>query len=424
MPEASPLTPETGWRRYLWRNYLVHSIEGGLFFAALNFVSASTLLPTIIRDLGGPNWLISLMPVMMTVGVMLPPIFTAHLIDRLGRYMPLLLVTGVFQRLPYLLAALALLYGSPLLALCAAATAPLVSGVFCGVGLTAWQQLVIQTIPAHRRSGLFAARSMIFCVLGLGAGWVVRVVLGAWPGRGGYGILYLCAFGLLVISYAVFAMIREIPPAGDGEKEPLGLIDNLRAMPGIVRGDRRLRRFLLVNGFMSGIFILTPFLAIHAREVVGRPESYLGDLLIVQMIGAIVGNVLSGYLGDRYGGKSVVMLSAAVFAGLAAVSAVVTSDWGFRGVFFAFGLAFTALMIGGRTLSLDVCRATKRSTYLAIIAFAKLLTMLAATGISGAIWNGRERFVYLAALTAGCVLAAMGFLAAMREPRKDAPPAP
>ncbi len=421
-PEAAQSPPEVGWRRHLRRNYLVHSVEGGLFFGALSFISASTLLPTIIRDLGGPNWLISLMPVMMGVGVMLPPIFTAHLIDRLGRYMPLLLVTGVFQRLPYLLAGAALLLGTPLLALAAAATAPLISGIFCGVGFTAWQQLLIQTIPANRRSGLFAVRSMVFCVIGLGAGWVVRGVLAEWPGTRGYGTLYLCAFGLLVVSYIAFAMIRETPPASAAEAEHLGLLANLRAMPGIVRRDRRLGLFLLVSGLMSGIFILTPFLAIHARDVLGRPESYLGDLLIVQMVGAIVGNFLSGYLGDRFGGKCVVMMSAAVFTGLSIASAVAASDLAFRAVFFAFGLAYSSQMIGGKTLSLEVCRSRQRSTYLAIMAFVKLLSMLAATGISGAIWNGYERFGYLAALTAACVLAAMAFLAVLREPRRDAAP--
>lgn len=421
-PEAAQSPPEAGWRRHLRQNYLVHSVEGGMFFGALSFVSATTLLPTIIRDLGGPNWLISMMPVMMAMGVLLPPIFTAHLIDRLGRYMPLLLVTGVFQRLPYLLAALALLFGGPLLALTAVATAPLVSGIFCGVGFTAWQQLLIRTIPAKRRSSLFAVRSTIYCVIGLTAGYMVRTVLGVWPGATGYGVLHLLAFGFLALSYVVFAMIREAAPPPPANNERLGLLANLRNMPRIVRRDRRLRIFLLASASMSGIFILTPFLAIHARHLLGRPESYLGDLLIVQMAGVMVGNFLSGYLGDRLGGKCVVMMSAAVFIGLSVASAVAASDLAFRAIFFAFGLAHIAQMIGGKTLSLEICRSRQRSTYLAIMAFVKLLSMLAATAISGAIWNGGARFGYLAALTAACVLAAMGFLAVLREPRKDAAP--
>ena len=136
------------------------------------------------------------------------------------------------------------------------------------------------------------------------------------------------------------------------------------------------------------------------------------------MVGAIVGNVLSGTLGDRFGGKCLVMISAVVFAALAAGATMAGSDLAFRVVFFALGLSFTTQMIGIRTLSLDICRATRRSTYLSIMAFVKLLSMLAATGISGALWNGGERFVLLAGLTVGCCLAAAGFLTLLREPRK------
>jgi MFS family permease len=355
--------------------------------------------------------------------VLLPPIFTAHVIDRLHRYMPLLLVTGIFQRLPYLLAALALLYGAavhPAIALAGVALAPLVSGAFCGVGFTAWQQLVIRTIPDRRRCSLFAVRSVICCALGLAGGWVVKMVLAALPGVRGYGILHLCAFGILALSYAMFAMIREPGPHAPPAHEPLGLLANLRAMPGLVRRDRRLALYLTVSGLFCGIFILMPFLAIRAREVLGRPESYLGELLILQMTGALVGNLLSGYLGDRFGGKCVVMMSGVVFVALACWSAIAGTDAAWRAIFFLFGFAFFSQMIGGKTLSLEICPATQRATYLAILAFVRLVSMLTATAVSGAVANGGGRFAWLSALTAGCVLVSMGLLLAIREPRRDA----
>jgi MFS family permease len=411
--------------RHFLRNYLAHSLEGGLFMGGLGFISATTVLPTVIKNLHGPSWLISLMPVMMPVGVLLPPILTAHVIDRLRRYMPLLLVTGVFQRLPYLLAAAALLYAaeaSPTLALAAAALAPLVAGIFCGVSFTAWQQLLIRTIPPKRRSSLFAVRSIICCGLGLFAGWVVRTLLHAYPGPDGYGLLHLCTFGALAASYVVFTMIREPAPAPAPTNARLGLRENLRGIPRLVARDRRLGLYLLSISLMNGIYILLPFLAIHARQAVGRGESYLGDLLIVQMAGAVVGNLLSGYLGDRIGGKIVLLVSRGVFVLVAAWSAVAASDWAFRAIFFAFGLGHFALMIGDKTLALELCPTRQRSTYLAVMAFVKMATMLIATAVSGAIWNGGRRFGLLAALTVATVSASLALLVPVREPRKDLVP--
>jgi len=43
---------QAGRRRHLRRDYLAHSIEGGLFTAALGFVSATTLLPPIFTARG------------------------------------------------------------------------------------------------------------------------------------------------------------------------------------------------------------------------------------------------------------------------------------------------------------------------------------------------------------------------------------
>jgi hypothetical protein len=79
-------------RRYFWRNYIAHSIDGGFFIGAMAaFVNAQTVLPTVAKNLGAPNWLISLMPVAMMVGFLTPSIFTAHWIDRQTRFRPLCL---------------------------------------------------------------------------------------------------------------------------------------------------------------------------------------------------------------------------------------------------------------------------------------------------------------------------------------------
>ncbi|HUS92016.1 MAG TPA: MFS transporter [Phycisphaerae bacterium] len=422
---AEEARTRAGGRRDVRWNYVAHSLEGGLFLGALTFVSATTLLPTIVRSLGGPDWLVSLMPIMMASGVLLPPIFTAHAIDRLHRYMPLLLVTGVFQRLPYLLAGLALLYGaqeSPALALAAAALAPLVSGVACGISYTAWQQLLIRTVPQGRRSSLFAVRCVLCCGLGLFGGWAAKAILAAWPGTVGYGLLHLCAFGLLAGSYVFFAMIREAPgDAPPPERHP-GLIANLRAMPGIIRRQRQLALYLAACVFLNGMLIMVPFLAIHARQSLGRPESWLGELVVAQMVGAVLGNVLAGWMGDRFGGKAVLMTSAVLSAGMAAGAAVAGSDLAFRAIFFALGFTSFAQMIGGMTLSLEICPPAQRGTCLAIISFVRLVAMVAATQVSAAIGNGDGRFAYAAAAACGSVLIALVLLAVLREPRLRAGP--
>jgi MFS family permease len=404
-------------------NYVAHVLDGGLYMGSLAVVSPNTILPTAIETLGGPSWLVSLAPVMTLIGVTLPPLFTAHLVDRLHRYMPLLLTTGIVQRLPYLLVALLLLgcgSDSSALAPYALAAAPLCAGLACGVSLSAWQQMLANTVPARRRASIFAYRYLIGSVMGLGAGWLVTRVLAAHPGPVGYGRLHLYAFAILCASYATFAMIRE--PSGDPRPADrhLGLLENLSTLPRLLREHGSLRRFLYLLPFVNGIFIIAPFLAIHLRRVLGKPESFLGQLLIAQMAGAACGNLLAAWLGDRFGGRRLLQGSQVLILAVAASSVWVGSVWLSYAVFFGFGVAFQARQVGINILTLDLVPAVQRATCLAMVGMASLLSMLSASALSALSWRNGESF-WLSALLA-CVwsLSALGLLVLIPEPRDGA----
>ncbi|MCX5682899.1 MAG: MFS transporter, partial [Planctomycetota bacterium] len=369
MSEAVAGQPDGEVRRYFWRNYVAHAFDGGFFTGGLAFVDARTVLPTMVLSLGGPAWLISLMPVMFLVGAAIPPIFTAHLIDRLTRFHPILMTTGIFQRLPYLAAGIVLLAaaeGSKGVMLAAVALAPLVCGMACGSTVTGWLQLVMGTIPEGRRSSVMALRLALSGVIGLGAGWVVKAVLSAWPEATGYAILHFAAFGSLGLSYIAFGLLRETSTHRPVVR-PHGLRENLRAIPNLLRSAGNLRVYLVACALLNGIYIVVPFLAIHAQHVLNKPESYAGDLLIVQMAGIIAGNLAAALLGDRFGGKTVVVVAQTVFIVLVGWSIFAESDWALRTIFFLFGFAFTAGQVGTFTITMDICPAERRATHLAII---------------------------------------------------------
>jgi hypothetical protein len=410
--------------RDLRRNYFAHVADGGLFMGGLALVNANTLLPPIVKGLDGPDWLVSLMPVMLWVGIMLPPMLTAHRVDRLHLTKPVLALTGIFQRLPYLVAAIALLAagsGRPVLVLAAVGLAPLASGIFCGVTVAAWQILLVRTVRPNRFPSMHALRYLTSCVLGLAAGVAVKAVLAAWPGPTGYGVLHMATFGMLVLSYVSFLMVREGPPPAEAPLAggpPPGLLENLRAAAALVRRDRRLALFVAARSATNGIFIMVPFMAIHAQKLLGKPEAWLGDVLIVQMAGAIAGNLAAGAIGDRRGGKAVTLLAQVVFLGVAAATLAARTDLAWKAVFFAFGFAFYALQVGASALALELCPARGRGTFMAVITFASLPSLLAATGTSALVWNRTGRFDLIAWATLACVAASVVLLAVMPNPRK------
>jgi len=193
-------------------NYIAHAIEGGLYIGGLSFVAANSVLPRIVEILGGPAWVISLTPILTMLGFNLLPVFNAHRIEMLERVKPVLLLTGIFQRIPYLFAGLAIYFlgvKHPHAALWFVVLVPLLSGLFGGLISTAWQELVAKTVPNRRRASVFALRNIISSMIGITAGGIIAAVLNWMPGIRGYGLLHLITFVFLALSYVVFVHIRE-----------------------------------------------------------------------------------------------------------------------------------------------------------------------------------------------------------------------
>jgi MFS family permease len=393
-------------------------LDGGLYMGSQALLNANTVLTTAIALFGGPAWLISLMPTIMMLGVSAVPVFTAHRLDRLSRSMPLLLTTGTVQRLPILAIGLVLLkYPDRPVLLCATiAVGHLVSGICCGVGLPAWQELLAHTIPARRRSSVFANRYLIGSVMGLAGGWIVKQTLQEHPGAAGYGILHLYAFGILVLSYIVFAAIRETPRKPAPEHTHLSLTENLRIMPAMVANNPQFGIYLVASTVASGAFLLAPFLAIHCRDTLDLDVSYVGVLVIAQMIGGTVGNVFCGWLGDRSGGKVVVAVSQAVLLLTAAAAFWATTSIVCWLAFFGLGFVMTSCRIGSSTLLLEIVPTARRATALAVASLVRVATLLGCSGLSAWLWwSGGIRPLGIAALASSVL--AMFALTRLHEPR-------
>lgn len=408
-------------RRFFRRNYLAHSIEGGFFMGGLTFVAAATVMPAMISLLGGPNWLTSLMPVMMMLGFSWPPLLCAHHVEQLDWMKPFLMFTSLFQRLPYLLAGIVLFFFAgqhPALALALAAAAPFVSGSIGGVSVCAFQELTSRVLPPARRASALASRKIISALIGLLAGGIIKTVLDRHPGAEGLGILHFYAFGCLMISYVIFAMIREtrpLPPNPDQQSRTF--LENMRSIPDLVRSRPCYRRFIQTKFLALAIYIPAPFLSLHALETTGRGPGFLGSLVIAQMIGMITGNSLAGVIGDRRGARVLLVIARCALILLCIGMLFASNALSFIALFAVFGLGSGMNEVGEHTLALEIVPATRRPTCLALLAAVSFNGMLLAAGLS-TLLRSLTGIIQPALILAAVSLAA-GLLIALRirEPR-------
>ncbi len=404
-------------------NWWANTLEGGLLLTAMAFISFSTLLPSMALSLGAPVWLIAFVPMAMSAGYQLPALLVAHRVGRLRRLKPVLLWLGAAQRLPYLVAGLVLLSCDGPVAWIAVAVAPLASGIFGGLGVTALQQLTARTVPAHRRSSMFSWRFAGSAILSIGAGLIVERILESHPGQAGYARLHLITFVVLCFSLLALAQVRE--PAVDPPDEPgSGLWRNLRSLPALLRGDARLATLLLANGLATLGGIAIPFLAIHANTAMGGDDSALGQLLAWQMGGSIVGGLYAGRLGDRCGARTTALQARLLMVGVCAIAPFLDQPMEWRLLFAVFGAAMSMGAVSGNALPLELLPRTGQANFLALINAAPLPLACTAALISGQMWGSMGDAAFPWLCLGGACLGTLSWLCLLRlpDPRCAHPP--
>ena len=79
---AAPLSREDFIHRHLPFNLFAFLVDGAGWWLGMSFFSAETILPYFVRELGGGDLLVGLVPAIFSLGFFLPQIFIAHITER------------------------------------------------------------------------------------------------------------------------------------------------------------------------------------------------------------------------------------------------------------------------------------------------------------------------------------------------------
>ena len=406
--------------RELRRNFACHVAEGGLYIGGLSFVHSHTVLPRVLEQLGAAPWLVALAPGLLSIGFIAPGLFVAHHIERLATMRSWVVTLGVWQRLPYLVAALMLWLAveHPAWALPAVLSAPLVSGLVGGIAVNAWKEYVASTIPERLRASMWATRFVLGTMLGLGAGGVVSEVLARSPGPRGYALLHLGTFVCVAASFVVFLGTNE--RARPVRQKQQSFSQFMRGVPALVGSDRRFLLYLWARIPLHAIYILVPFLGIHALRTLDKPDAYLGSLLTFNMLGSLVGYTLAGYSGDRHGGRASMLVAHLGWLVVAALSPVASSSWQFQALFAVLGAALSMSAVGLSTLDLEITPLERRVSFQAVLGVFTLLGLVSTSLASALLRQITENIWALCAPALALTLVSLVLFYVIEEPRQRA----
>ncbi len=407
-------------RRYRW-NYSVMGLDISLFVLALSFASSYGVLPLFVRHLSESNLAVGAIP-SLRAATLLTPIFVAGLTERLRRKQPFILGVTVFERVPYLVLAIA----TPLLALSHPAAllwlfyAMLaLTTLSAGIAMPAWLDLIARMIPADWRGRFFGLSSALGGLLGVAGSAGAAFLLGRFDWMIGIALCFGIAFVFLVLSFICLAYARE--PIEEIAITTQRKGTAWRQLPTVLRQDKNLRRYLAALLLITAASPTAAFYIVDAKGALGLSDGSAGLYATVLLAASTAGNLIWGYVGDHIGHKRVIV-AGALCTGLAPLLALLVRDpqWGPLGygvVFLLAGLATSALSLTALTFIIDLAPDDQRPTYVGLANAAQAPCALAAPLLGAALADARG-YPALFALTAALALAGAFLIArAVHDPR-------
>lgn len=404
-------------REYFRRNFVFLTLDGLLFFLGMVFVSYESVMPVFLARLGGSKTAIAMVPVAVALGLNLPSILAARRIEAMDRKIPYIRLVGMMQRFPYPVVAVVILLlatSSPSWVVVAVLAGIAASTACAGLIIPAFFDVVATTIPVEYRGRLFAMRSVLSYLFGIGGGLLVRYVLDAVAFPGNYALLYGLASLVLYLGWVAFLFVKEprVAPVREPavERGPV-----LREAMVLLRSNRSFTLYIVSRAFLIVSFAGTAFFPVYLVETHGLPDSITGVFALITAATFVVVNPALGWLADRKGYKPVFIVS---FISLGTASLLGAANLATPGAFVLIVLTALSQSVNmfAFNMTVEFAPPGQVPTYIGvsglIIGLAALLALLVGQLV--------DRFGYAAVFWVTGVTAVLGLLVmqfGVEEPR-------
>ncbi|MFK7912561.1 MAG: MFS transporter [Pseudomonadales bacterium] len=300
-------------QRHLTRNFLIHLCHGLFGQTGFRLLQAPTFLPAYVLLLsGGSSFAVGLALSIQSIGMALTPVVGANLIEHRRRVLPMGFLTGIAMRLSVLGIALAGFWLPADQALLAVYLGLLCFGLMQGMQGVIFNVLMAKVIPVSKRGRLTGMRNFLSgltasIVAYLGGVWF----LGAQPDVSGYSQTFLLAFVLTSIGLASLAFMREPQPPTVAPRQSLRA--RLQDLPQLLRDDAAFRRYICARSIATLGRMALPFYVVYASLETALTGTALAILTIGFALAGTVSNIAWGLLGDRFGFRTVLLWSIALW---------------------------------------------------------------------------------------------------------------
>lgn len=400
------------------RNFARNVANGAASKLAEQIAGPNLILPWLFQILGTPPWMFAfLMPIKQSFSL-LPQMVVAGRIRSLPVRKWVWVGAGLTQALCLLLMIPVALWLPPLTGGFVLLTLLLLFSSASGTASVAFQDVLGKTIDKGHRGKLLARRAFVGGILTTLAGLMLNRVRENQAELTPVLLMISLAALLWVLAALFFAAIKEFPGATEGGRNAAA---ETREGYALYRQQAGFRQFLRGRSLLLSVELATPFLVLHAGQILDLTARDIGAMVVALGISQIVSSPFWGRMADQTS-KKVMAMSALIAFGaliLALSAGFVSSRNVQQGIFFLvfvlIGLAEAGARLGRKTYLVDAAPKELRTTLTAFSnsAVGLLALLSGATGII-AQWSGSGTM-----LIAIAAFALVGFFSCRSMPEAD-----
>lgn len=438
-------------------NFLTFGSDIAFFSLALSISSAYVVLPLFVHHLTPDNTAVALIAAVRALGLYAPQLLVARLVERQRHALPFILRITIFERVPYLVLAVAtLLFAGPhpdlLLVLFFLMLLTALSG--SGLCSPAWLDVIARAMPKNWLGRFLGFWQGVGGFLGIGGAAVAAYLLAhvQWPLN--FALCFLLTFAAMVVSFVLLALGREparesaptngksavdaftgreVAEAEAAREGPAGVVAapmnplarmhvhlraQLRELLLLMREDRGLPRLLVSNALAGFAAMAGVLFAVSALKLGGLSNAEAGAEAAVLAIASTAGNFAWGALGDMKGHKLVMTLGSVCAAAAALLALGARGFLPYALIFLFMGLNLAATNLASYTLIAEFGPEHRRPTYIALASVAYAPFAVGTPLLAGWLADAfGYRLVFVLSALAG-VLATLCFIYWVPNPRR------
>lgn len=402
-------------KRYLDRKVtqLQHILHGFFLAIATTIAEPATILPIIISFFTSNPFIVGLFSSLIKGGAILVQIFAAFGAQSYPKMMPYLYFVFAARFLSWFGIGLVLVFLGP--------TYPLLTLWLMGLGFfifslaagfgTVYFNEIIAKVFSHKVRGQTTAIRQFFASIGaISSGAAAGYILGHYEAPMSFGYLFMVSALIMLLGIISFATIKEPVKKVVSEKETHFkhyLANTARLLKSSKPLQYQIASYLLSYSYLFAL----PFVILDAKDQIGLDGQTIGLFVSLQMFGAMLSNLLWGFMASKHLNRAMVLVSFVFAISSMLLALIGSSIWVYGLLFFLIGGAMDGFKLAFGNLIIIIAPEDKRPIYLALQSNLTSIGLFFALPGSLILTLFHYQFLYLCTLT----LLIYGFFYALRK---------